>query len=155
MTPASRPTDLGDLYTESGQTSQGSFSVALKPMFATKYSLERLKLSPRSTQYITALQLSRLNFLSQIRATAPPAAAQPAVRSPLRQVRRGRARFSAYESDSRETNSYHSYQRNAILERWGARLLAYGSNSLKNILINAMPFWKGETQVLCLRKQFP
>ena len=32
--------DLGDLYTESGQTLQGSFSAVSKPIFATKYSLE-------------------------------------------------------------------------------------------------------------------
>ena len=31
---------LGDLYTESGQTLQGSFSAVSKPIFATKYSLE-------------------------------------------------------------------------------------------------------------------
>ena len=30
----------GDLYTESGQTLQGSFSAVSKPNFASKYSLE-------------------------------------------------------------------------------------------------------------------
>ena len=32
--------DLGDLYAESGQTLQGSFSAVSKPNFASKYSLE-------------------------------------------------------------------------------------------------------------------
>ena len=32
--------DLGDLYAESGQTLQGSFSAESKPNFASKYSLE-------------------------------------------------------------------------------------------------------------------
>ena len=31
---------LGDLYAESGQTLQGSFSAVSKPNFASKYSLE-------------------------------------------------------------------------------------------------------------------
>ena len=31
---------LGDLYTESGQSLQGSFSAVSKPKFASKYSLE-------------------------------------------------------------------------------------------------------------------
>ena len=31
---------LGDMYTESGQTLQGSFSAVSKPNFASKYSLE-------------------------------------------------------------------------------------------------------------------
>ena len=31
---------LGDLYTESGQTLQGSFAAVSKPYFASKYSLE-------------------------------------------------------------------------------------------------------------------
>ena len=31
---------LGDLYTESGQTLEDSFSAVSKPIFATKYSLE-------------------------------------------------------------------------------------------------------------------
>ena len=31
---------LGDLYAESGQTLQGSFSAVSKPKFANKYSLE-------------------------------------------------------------------------------------------------------------------
>ena len=33
-----RLADLGDLYTESGQTLQGSFSAVSKPDFASKYS---------------------------------------------------------------------------------------------------------------------
>ena len=37
---ASLVTYLGDLYTESGQTLQGSFSAVSKPNFASKYSLE-------------------------------------------------------------------------------------------------------------------
>ena len=32
--------DLGDLYAESGQSLQGSFSAVSNPNFATKYSLE-------------------------------------------------------------------------------------------------------------------
>ena len=32
--------NLGDLYAESGQTLQGSFSAVSKPNFASKYSLE-------------------------------------------------------------------------------------------------------------------
>ena len=32
--------NLGDMYAESGQTSQGSFSAVSKPNFASKYSLE-------------------------------------------------------------------------------------------------------------------
>ena len=32
--------DLGDLYTESGQTLQGSFSAVSTPIFASKYALE-------------------------------------------------------------------------------------------------------------------
>ena len=32
--------NLGDLYTESGQTLQGSFSAASTPIFASKYALE-------------------------------------------------------------------------------------------------------------------
>ena len=32
--------DLGDLYTESGQTLQGSFSAVSKPKVASKYSVE-------------------------------------------------------------------------------------------------------------------
>ena len=32
--------NLGDLYTESGQTLQGSFSAVSTPIFASKYALE-------------------------------------------------------------------------------------------------------------------
>ena len=35
-----RNNNLGDLYAESGQTLQGSFSAVSKPNFASKYSLE-------------------------------------------------------------------------------------------------------------------
>ena len=35
-----RNRNLGDLYAESGQTLQGSFSAVSKPNFASKYSLE-------------------------------------------------------------------------------------------------------------------
>ena len=38
-------TDLGDLYAESGQTLQGSFSSVSKPYVASKYSLEFAPLS--------------------------------------------------------------------------------------------------------------
>ena len=36
----STPVNLGDLYTESGQTLQGSFSAVSKPNFGSRYSLE-------------------------------------------------------------------------------------------------------------------
>ena len=35
-----RQANLGDLYAESGQTSQGSFSAVSKPKFASKYAFE-------------------------------------------------------------------------------------------------------------------
>ena len=36
--PEDNPVYLGDLYTESGQTLQGSFSAVSTPIFTTKYS---------------------------------------------------------------------------------------------------------------------
>ena len=48
--------DLGDLYTESGQTLEGSFSAVSKPIFATKYSLESSRRDLHNTILCTALQ---------------------------------------------------------------------------------------------------
>ena len=51
--PRRRSPHLRDLYAESGQTLQGSFSAVSVPNFASKYSLELAgKLSPRSTQCV-------------------------------------------------------------------------------------------------------
>ena len=46
---------LGDLYTESGQTLQGSFSALSSPNFATKYSLKTSRRDPYNTLLCTAL----------------------------------------------------------------------------------------------------
>ena len=48
--------DLGVLYAESGQTSQGSFSAVSKPTFASKYSLESSRLEPHNALLRTVLQ---------------------------------------------------------------------------------------------------
>ena len=48
--------DLGDLYTESGQTLEGSFSTVSTPIFATKYSLESSSRDLHNTLLCTALQ---------------------------------------------------------------------------------------------------
>ena len=47
--------DLGDLYTESGQTFEGSFSAVSKPIFATKYSLESSRRDLHDALLCTAL----------------------------------------------------------------------------------------------------
>ena len=47
--------DLGDLYTESGQTLQGSFSSVSKPMIATNYSLETSRRDLHNALLRTAL----------------------------------------------------------------------------------------------------
>ena len=47
---------LGDLYTESGQTLQGSFSSISKPIFASKYSLESSRRDLHNTLLCTAFQ---------------------------------------------------------------------------------------------------
>ena len=46
---------LGDLYTESGQTLQSSFSAVSKPIFATKYSLESSRRDLQNALICTAL----------------------------------------------------------------------------------------------------
>ena len=46
--------DLGDLYTESGQALQGSFSVESKPTFASKYSCESSRRDLHNTLLCTA-----------------------------------------------------------------------------------------------------
>ena len=55
--------DLRDLYAESEQTLQYSFLAVSMPNFASKYSLELGKLSPRSTQ-CTALHRSQCSKFS-------------------------------------------------------------------------------------------
>ena len=47
---------LGDLYTESGQTLQSSFSAVSKPIFATKYSLESSRRDLQNALLCTALE---------------------------------------------------------------------------------------------------
>ena len=47
---------LGDLYTESGQTLQGSLSASSKPIFATKYSFESSRRDLHNTLLCTALE---------------------------------------------------------------------------------------------------
>ena len=46
---------LGDLYTESGQTLQGSFSPVPKPIFASEYSCESSRRDVHNTLLRTAL----------------------------------------------------------------------------------------------------
>ena len=56
---ASRVEDLGDLYAESGQTLQGSFSAAAdvsKPNFSSKYSLESSRRDLHNARLCTVLQ---------------------------------------------------------------------------------------------------
>ena len=48
--------DLGDLYVESGQTLQGSFSAVSKPNFANKYSLESSRRDLHNALLCTVLQ---------------------------------------------------------------------------------------------------
>ena len=48
--------NLGDLYTESGQTLQSSFSAVSKPIFATKYSLESSRRDLQNALLCTALE---------------------------------------------------------------------------------------------------
>ena len=53
----SRPRNhLGDLYAESGQTLQGSFSAVSKPNFASKYSLESSRRDLHNALLCTALE---------------------------------------------------------------------------------------------------
>ena len=63
--------DLGDLYTESGQTLQGSFSAVSKPIFASKYALESSRRDLHNAFLCTVLEsnpkkrgkpFSNLNF---------------------------------------------------------------------------------------------
>ena len=55
-----REGNLGDLYAESGQTLQGSFSVVSKPNFASKYSLESSGRDLHNALLCTVLMESRL-----------------------------------------------------------------------------------------------
>ena len=50
------PRHLGDLYAESGQTLQGSFSTVSKPNFASKYSLESSRRDLHNALLCTALE---------------------------------------------------------------------------------------------------
>ena len=52
--------DLGDLYTESGQTLQGSFSAVSKPNFASKHALESSRRDLHNALLCTVLMESRL-----------------------------------------------------------------------------------------------
>ena len=47
---------LGDLYAESGQTLQGSFSAVSKPNFASKYSLDSSRRDLHNALLCTALE---------------------------------------------------------------------------------------------------
>ena len=49
-------TNLGDLYEESGQTLQGSFSAVSQPNFASKYSLESSRRELHNALLYTAPQ---------------------------------------------------------------------------------------------------
>ena len=76
-----RTLNLGDLYTESGQTLQGWFSAVSKPNFAIKYSLELGsvgKLSPRSTQ---CTPLHRLESKWKKRETHPVDSKKPTTKT--------------------------------------------------------------------------
>ena len=54
---------LGDLYTESGQTLQGSFSAVSKPNFASKYALESSRRDLHNALLCTVLNAQ--NFLQK------------------------------------------------------------------------------------------
>ena len=53
--PGLEKTNLGDLYAESGQTLESSFSAVSKPNFATKYALEWKALAEIYTMHSFAL----------------------------------------------------------------------------------------------------
>ena len=53
--PNSNQKYLGDLYAESGQTLQGSFSAVSTPIFASKYSLESSRRDLHNALLCTAL----------------------------------------------------------------------------------------------------
>ena len=59
--------DLGDLYAESGQTLQGSFSAVSKPNFASKYAFESSRRHLHNALLCTALKSYFLNFFSKKR----------------------------------------------------------------------------------------
>ena len=48
--------NLGDLYTESGQTLQGSFSAVSTPIFASKYALESSRRDLHNALLCTVLE---------------------------------------------------------------------------------------------------
>ena len=53
---------LGDLYAESGQTLQGSFSAVSKPNFASKYSLESSRRDLHNALLCTVAPFSNLKI---------------------------------------------------------------------------------------------
>ena len=53
--------NLGDLYAESGQTSQGSFSAVSKPNFASKYALESSRRDLHNALLCTVLESNPKN----------------------------------------------------------------------------------------------
>ena len=57
--------NLGDLYAESGQTLQGSFSAVLKPNFASKYALESSRRDLHNALLCTALQPQRCQKIAE------------------------------------------------------------------------------------------
>ena len=56
--------DLADLYAESGQTSQGSFSAVSKPNFARKCALENSRRDLHNALLCTALHRSLISIFS-------------------------------------------------------------------------------------------
>ena len=56
--------NLGDLYAESRQTLQCSFSVVLKPKFASKYSLEGSRLYLHNALFCIVLHRSLISKIS-------------------------------------------------------------------------------------------
>ena len=54
--------DLGDLYTESGQALQGSFSVESKPTFASKYSCESSRRDLHNTHLRTDTRFQNFKY---------------------------------------------------------------------------------------------
>ena len=58
-----RCADLGDLYAESGQTLQGSFSAVSKPNFASKYALESSRRDLHDALLCTALKSHLKNVI--------------------------------------------------------------------------------------------
>ena len=59
--------DLGDLYAESGQTLQGSFSAVSTPIFASKYSLESSRRDLHNALLCIALESTAFASLSNLK----------------------------------------------------------------------------------------